>query len=999
MVGSPRDWESLSDSQEAKYWHPFPERLRMGSTRFHWRDLMGSVRDEAERLRLPKAAQSFPIAGSGPAALPSLSWRIEGMNIVCTFPATRFGNALPAWLLEKPLPSSTYFHKQLMTREGDLYVARFPRRACGHAIGVETWSWRALPDDAPPYLVVPSLPGPTPPIYSSQEALAHLDPKTLTPAKHGLLLVSTRAWDFHKHFDVPTQRKLLDAVARGSTLLVLQQDYTSGRYPLNWLLDPPKLENKASTTFDPGDAGASLGLETIETADILWQPFVAGRGWEVFGNGGLAKRTFGNGTIWMCQARLLQRMHIPAAAKDLLALLKLGGVDKPVVIVDAGSEGNRFVTSVIPDFLNAHDIPFLTLGEIIATEQAGDVTQVIPGEPWDDRVLETNGRAQQNAWLEAKVKAAAARPTPASKEALLAARTEQRRELLRGLGLDPEPERTPLNARVTGTIARDGYTIEKVVYESRPGFLVTAHLYAPDAAHGGDGRKLPVIVNPHGHWAHKKLEPVVQMRAIQQALHGFLALVVDSPGFSFEGDAKIERRAAGTHDDPKLVLGSWNATAAYVWDLSRGLDWLATRADADMTKVGITGTSGGGLATVYAFAADERFTCAVPVCYPVSMEVEPHNGCLCNHVPATLQVGDRADVLALRAPAPVMLIGADQDKEFPPEGTIKSGAKIKALWGLFGAADRVEWQIFHSGHDYNQPMREAALGFFTKHLKGEGDGAPVAELPCTPLAADAPEGFCLGENESSGKPMREFARANVERAAAAPAATGTFEDLAKLAGGLALPVDLDLKVREGHIARRRYVTFAVENGLRIPGVLALPESPPRAGVVLVADGGKRAALERFPVAELTAAGIACLAIDPRGIGELSGLDQRLAIYLGASVPLWQSFDATRAAEVLRSMGIAKVAVLGRGPCGAQAALFAASIDPTLAAVAGLDGLESWSDAFDDKVNALAILPRADHAPSLAALRGDVKMPTLWSFLGKKSDDDVAAFVARALGAN
>jgi hypothetical protein len=109
-----------------------------------------------------------------------------------------------------------------------------------------------------PWLVVPSEPGATPLIYSSEEALAHLDPSTLSPEKHGLLVVAPRASNFFRSFDAATQRKLLDAVARGMTLLVLQQDYTSGRYPLSWLPQPPKVETHHSDLADPGGA---LGLE------------------------------------------------------------------------------------------------------------------------------------------------------------------------------------------------------------------------------------------------------------------------------------------------------------------------------------------------------------------------------------------------------------------------------------------------------------------------------------------------------------------------------------------------------------------------------------------------------------------------------------------------------------------------------------------------------------------------------------------------------------------
>ena len=210
--------------------------------------------------------------------------------------------------------------------------------------------------------------------------------------------------------------------------------------------------------------------------------------------------------------------------------------------------------------------------------------------------------------------------------------------------------------------------------------------YVPD---GPAGSKYPVILNPHGHWAHKKMEPTVQYRLISQALHGYLAFIIDSPGWSgAEGDALFERRYAGCHSDFPLVEGSANATAIYVWDLMRALDYVATRPEADMTRVGLTGASGSGLATMYDFAADQRITCAVPVVYASSLEINPDNGCPCNHVQGTLQIGDRSDVLAIRAPAPLFVIGARQDWEFPPAGTQLTGEKLKKISGSLWSGPR-----------------------------------------------------------------------------------------------------------------------------------------------------------------------------------------------------------------------------------------------------------------------------------------------------------------------
>jgi len=324
-------------------------------------------------------------------------------------------------------------------------------------------------------------------------------------------------------------------------------------------------------------------------------------------------------------------------------------------------------------------------------------------------ILEGEGPELMSRHLAVEVREAAARPLPATRAEHEARVPADRAELMRALGLAPLPPRTPLNARVTGVLPRDGYRVEKLVYESRPGFHVTAHLYVPEDGAAGPR---PVIVNPHGHWQHKKAEPVVQARAIAQAQAGYLAIVVDSPGHSFEGAAPIERRWQGPHGDWALALSVGGVTGVYVWDLIRALDYLETRPEADLTRVGITGASGGGLATVYAFAAEPRFRCAVPVVYASSLEVNPNNGCLCNHVPGTLQIGDRSDLLAIRAPAPVLVLGANEDPEFPPAGTRRTGEKIRAIWELHDAGADARWMVFDSRHDYHRPIREQAMGFF-----------------------------------------------------------------------------------------------------------------------------------------------------------------------------------------------------------------------------------------------------------------------------------------------
>lgn len=317
-----------------------------------------------------------------------------------------------------------------------------------------------------------------------------------------------------------------------------------------------------------------------------------------------------------------------------------------------------------------------------------------------------------NKMLEARIRDLAAQRSPRNKNDHQQSLAARRVYLAKSLGLHPAPPKTDLAAQVTGTLQREGYRIEKVRYESRPGVLVTAHLYLPE----GPG-PFPVVLSPHGHFEFKKSTPLIQARGIGLALLGFACLIVDSPGVSWDDNDQNERKAMGTHDDFWLAMGA-PVAGQYVWDLVRGLDYCESRDDLDTERVGITGSSGGGQASMLAFAFDERITAAVPVCQCVSFETNVHYGCLCNHLGGLLLAGDRADVLALRAPAPIMLIGASVDPEFPLEGHQKTFEKLRAIYKSYKAEDKVRLEIVEGEHDYNRRMREAMYAFFAEHLQG-----------------------------------------------------------------------------------------------------------------------------------------------------------------------------------------------------------------------------------------------------------------------------------------
>jgi hypothetical protein len=322
----------------------------------------------------------------------------------------------------------------------------------------------------------------------------------------------------------------------------------------------------------------------------------------------------------------------------------------------------------------------------------------------------------------------------------------------------------------------------------------------------------------------------------------------------------------------------------------------------------------------------------------------------------------------------VFVIGAKADPEFPATGTRRTGEKLKAQWKLFGAADKAWCELYDGGHDYSQPMREAALGFFDLYLKQKGDGAPVAEQPMQAEPPESPELFCIGPQVLPQRTMREIARANVARAGNA-----SFEEVVALNGGLPRSVPLELKLLPlSPYESGQALTFVSETGLTIPGLLYQPDRL-RGALVLVSEHGKLAAKDEFPVDALVADGFACLLIDVRGFGELSGLDPKLMAYLGIADSFAMGWDAARAAQALQGFyqQPPKTLVVGKGPCASLAALYAGCMNLGAAGVVGLDALGSWDELFDESVPSYALQPRVMYGASLAHLRELARVPVEW----------------------
>src|SRR3954471_2338845 len=233
----------------------------------------------------------------------------------------------------------------------------------------------------------------------------------------------------------------------------------------------------------------------------------------------------------------------------------------------------------------------------------------------------------------------------------------------------PEPERTPLNPRVTGTVERDAYRIEKVIFESRPNFPVTANLYIPK----GHKPPLPGVVGTCGHSNNGKAADTYQSFAQSLARLGYVVLIFDPIGqgerlqYGHVEKGHRPRVGVGEHlhagNQQFLVgefLGSWRA-----WDGIRALDYLLSRPEVDPKRVGVTGNSGGGTMTTWLCGLDARWTMAAPGCFITTFRRNLENELPADTEqcpPAALARGlDHSDFLAAMAPRPVIILAKEQD--------------------------------------------------------------------------------------------------------------------------------------------------------------------------------------------------------------------------------------------------------------------------------------------------------------------------------------------------
>jgi cephalosporin-C deacetylase-like acetyl esterase len=547
----------------------------------------------------------------------------------------------------------------------------------------------------------------------------------------------------------------------------------------------------------------------------------------------------------------------------------------------------------------------------------------------------------------------------------------------------PFPEKTPLNPRVTKVVERDTYRIENVLFESRPGFLVSANLYVPR----GRSFPLPGVVGSCGHSDNGKAIDTYQSFCQGLARLGYVVLIFDPIGqgerMQYVGPDMKPARGTGTAEHNyagiQQVLVDERFCAWRAWDGIRALDYLVSRKEVDPRHVGITGNSGGGTMTTWLCGLDDRWTMAAPSCFvtEIRRNMENELGADIEQCPPrALALGlDHEDFLAALAPKPVIILAKEKDY-FDARGNEAAYHRLKRLYGLLGAEDAIGYFVGPTYHGYSQENREAMYRWFNR-CTGISDARtePALSLEKDETLWCTPQGQVAA---LKSRPLHAFTQ-ETSRALAAKRldVNGALPD--RIARVLRLPQRSG--VPEFRILRplpdRKYplrhaLPYMVETD---PGVHAIvyrltrepllsrPPRDVRSAILYIAHGSADEELRGEPlVRELIAAApdAAFYACDVRGVGDsepqttnLTDRGEYSTDYFYSSHGLMldypyigqRTFDVLRVLDWLNAWGHGDIHLAANG-YGALPAAFAAVISPHVARVTLKHALTSYSEVAE-----------------------------------------------------
>ena len=302
------------------------------------------------------------------------------------------------------------------------------------------------------------------------------------------------------------------------------------------------------------------------------------------------------------------------------------------------------------------------------------------------------------------------------------------RQLCDMLGLWPLPEKTSLEPKITGTVERPDFLVEKLLFQSRPGLYVTANLYRPKKVE----HPLPAILYVCGHSDVQKNGVIYgckthyQHHAAWYAANGYVCLVLDTLQLG-----ELPGMHHGTYREKEWWWQSRGYTPAGVeaWNGIRAIDYLISRPEVDKTKIGVTGRSGGGATSWWIGAIDDRVAAVVAVAGITDLQNHVVDGVIEGHCDCMFMVNtyqwDFPLVAALVAPKPLLVENNDRDPIFPKDGVLRIFDRLKTVYAWEGASEKLGLAIGKGGHVDSAEIRHPEFAFMNKWLKGKDE--PIVE--------------------------------------------------------------------------------------------------------------------------------------------------------------------------------------------------------------------------------------------------------------------------------
>jgi cephalosporin-C deacetylase-like acetyl esterase len=441
-------------------------------------------------------------------------------------------------------------------------------------------------------------------------------------------------------------------------------------------------------------------------------------------------------------------------------------------------------------------------------------------------------------------------------------------------------EKTPLNARTTGILERETFTVEKVVFESHPGFYVTAGLFIPKKRQ----HPAPAVIYACGHTDLGFRSETYQHVIMNLVSKGFIVLGFDpigqgermqypdpATGKSKIGGPTIEHSYAGS----QTLLKGVAITDYFIWDGIRVVDYLETRKEVDMSRIGITGRSGGGTQTAQIAACDERIYAAAPENYITSFKrllqaIGPQDAEQ-NPYRFVHKGFDHADYLHIRAPKPALIITTSNDY-FSIQGARETYAEVKRSYAAMGKQGNIRMTEDLGSHQSTKNNREALYAFYQKHLNLPGDST---DNETTPFSLEELQVTPTGQVVTSYNSKTVF-NLNQNYTPATPK-TGIEEQVTQIAG-----ISFDRKLKSAvftgnyvseELVVKRYFLENNRNDYALPLYLIEGKKNEKEAIIVwLHYEGKTELLSDPLLPEMLEAGYTVIGADLPGIGELKDPD-------------------------------------------------------------------------------------------------------------------------------